>query len=154
MPQSKPSSTIYFQEEKESKPTEQVSLSSSPRFNIPRSGTKSGIVVSQLTGRRRSIATSQQDQPKPQIHSEKNTGRNLYRRAPASSSRHTSHGATNSLGSGLWYVWDPKRKRGTMRGYTSSPRNAGFKDRFRTTNSADFCRSNTQNSDVVPSSQL
>ena len=61
----------------------------------------------------------------------------LYRRAPAMS------GGPSPLGSGMWYVWDPMRKKGVMRGYKSLPRNAGFKNTFQTTSNYDFSRKKT-----------
>ena len=60
------------------------------------------------------------------------TGR-LYRRAPSSRKEATE------LGPGMWYVWDAKRKSGSMRrGYKSTRRVEGFKNRFSTTAVADF----------------
>ena len=60
---------------------------------------------------------------------------NLHRRAPSRS------GGSNPLGSGMWYVWDPLRKKGSMRGGRSAPRVAGFKNTFQTTSSYDFNKS-------------
>jgi len=100
----------------------------------PRFGADANAMVSVSTLSARGGTTSQRKQLVPR----QSTG-NLYRRAP--SSRGGSFDP-QSLGSGLWYVWDPKRKRGTMRGYKSLPRNAGFKSNFTTTTKSNFGRAN------------
>ena len=129
-------STAYASQEQPTQqtPQQEQQHKGSDEAAAPRFGANANAVVSVSTLSVRGGSTSQ----RKQLVSRQSTG-NLYRRAP--SSRGGSFDP-QSLGSGLWYVWDPKRKRGTMRGYKSLPRNAGFKSNFTTTSKSNFGRAN------------
>ena len=91
--------------------------------------------VSKLTGRSEARSEARSLKSSGSRHQQDTTtttGR-LYRRAPSSRKEATE------LGPGMWYVWDAKRKSGSMRrGYKSTRRVEGFKNRFSTTAVADF----------------